>query len=70
LPNEIQIRAEKQYALFEVNPFHPSLRLKQVGRFWSVRINDAYRALAVRTANDFVWVWIGEHDQYERLISD
>ena len=37
LPEEIQRRAEKQYDLFAENPFHPSLHLKPVGEFWSVR---------------------------------
>ena len=64
LPEEIQRRAEKQYSLFEENPFHPSLHFKPVGDFWSVRVNDDYRALAVRNGNDFIWFWIGQHDEY------
>jgi len=43
--------------------------LKSVGGLWSVRINDAYRALAVREGDVFYWFWIGAHDQYERLIN-
>jgi len=68
LPEDIQRRAEKQYELFEENPFHPSLHLKPVGDFWSVRVTDNYRALAVRNGNDFTWVWIGPHDEYEMRI--
>jgi hypothetical protein len=68
LPLEIQRRAEKQYGLFAKNPFHPSLHLKPVGEFWSVRVTDDYRALAVRDGDDFVWVWIGSHDEYETQI--
>ena len=69
LPEEIQRRAEKQYSLFAENPFHASLHFKPVGNFWSVRIPGGYRALAVRKGNDFVWVWIGSHDEYELRIS-
>jgi hypothetical protein len=29
-----------------------------------------YRALAVEDGNDFIWVWIGTHDEYERMIKD
>jgi hypothetical protein len=48
LPVEIQAQADKQFALFSKNPSHPSLRFKQVGPFWSVRVSYSYRALAVR----------------------
>ena len=46
LPMEVQAQADKQYALFSQNPSHPSLRFKQVGTFWSVRVSYSYRALA------------------------
>ncbi len=68
LPADIQARADKQYELFSSNPGHPSLHLKQVGEFWSVRVTDAYRALAFRDGNEFTWFWIGSHDEYERII--
>jgi len=42
--------------------------LKQIGDFWSVRVTDAYRALAVRDENVFTWFWIGPHDEHERKI--
>jgi hypothetical protein len=50
------------------NPGHPSLRFKKVGSFWSARVGRDYRALAVEDGADFVWVWIGAHDEYDRLI--
>ena len=42
--------------------------MKPVGVFWSVRVTDAYRALAIREQNIFTWFWIGSHDEYEQLI--
>lgn len=68
LPREIHERASKQYVIFEQNPRHPPLQLKPVGEFWSARVNDAYRALAVREGNTFTWFWIGSHDEYERIL--
>ena len=68
LPTDTQARADKQYELFSSNPRHPSLHLKQIGDFWSVRVTDTYRALALRDGNEFTWVWIGSHDDYERII--
>jgi len=68
LPAHIRTRAEKQFNLFSADPSHPSLHLKQVGGYWSVRVSDAYRALARRNGNEFTWFWIGGHDEYERKL--
>jgi hypothetical protein len=68
LPDDIQRRADKQFALLIENPRHPSLQLKPVGEFWSARVTDAYRALAVREVNVLTWFWIGPHDEYERIL--
>ena len=65
---DAQRAADKQFELFRKDPTHPSLHLKPVGGLWSARINDAYRALAVREDDVFYWFWVGPHDQYERLI--
>ena len=61
-------RAYKQFTLFIANPQHPSIQLKPVGQFWSARVTDAYRALAIREASVFTWFWIGPHDEYMRLL--
>ncbi len=68
LPAEIQRLADKQFALFSADPNHPSLRLKPVGAFWSVRVSKSYRALARRRGESFYWFWIGDHADYERLL--
>ncbi|WP_071833206.1 type II toxin-antitoxin system RelE family toxin [Pararhizobium antarcticum] len=39
--------AVQNFEKLETNPKHPSLRLKQVGRFWSVRVGQSWCALAV-----------------------
>jgi hypothetical protein len=43
-------------------------RFKKVGGFWRVRIGEGYRALGYREGEYLVWVWIGTHDEYLRLI--
>lgn len=68
LPESTQRAADKQFARFRRDPAHPSLHLKQVGEFWSVRVTGDCRALALREKNIFYWFWIGDHDEYERLI--
>ena len=50
---------------------HPSLHFKRIGKFWSARAGLNwlnYRALAVKDGPDLVWVWIGPHDEYEKLV--
>ena len=64
----MQEQAIKQYRLFLQNPFHPSLRLKQIDVFWSVRITRSYRSLATREGELFAWFWIGPHEGYERIL--
>jgi hypothetical protein len=69
LPADIQRRADKQFDLFARNPKYPSVQLKPVGQFWSARVTDAYRALAIREENVLYWFWIGSHDEYTRLLN-
>jgi hypothetical protein len=68
LSKTVQQLARKNYNLLKVDPTHPSLNFKKVGKYWSVRIGLSYRALAVEDDSDFIWVWIGGHDEYDRLI--
>ncbi len=68
LPERVQSLARKDFALLKQDSGHPSLHFKKVGRFWSARIGLGYRALAVEDGADFIWVWIGAHDEYDRLI--
>jgi hypothetical protein len=68
LPERVRALADKNYALLKQNPQHPSLHLKKVGRFWSVRVGSRYRALAVEIDDGLLWFWIGSHADYDALI--
>ena len=68
LPHPIRERADKCFTLLKENPRHPSLNFKKVGQFWFVRIGLIHRALAIKDGEDFIWVWIGDHSEYERLL--
>jgi len=67
LPKHIQELASKQYRLLKRDPRHPSLHLKRIGRFWSVRVGLQYRALAIEVEDGLLWFWIGSHTDYDRL---
>ena len=69
LPVEVQRLADSCYELLRQDSRHPSLHLKKVGRFWSVRVGLHHRALAVEEGRDLVWFWIGTHAEYDRLLS-
>jgi hypothetical protein len=69
LPDDIQKLADKNFALLQQNPQHPSLRLKKVGIFWSARVGLHYRALAKDRAEGLVWFWIGHHSEYEKFLN-
>jgi hypothetical protein len=69
LPEEIQRRADKAYALLRQNPHYPSLHFKKVGSFWSVRVTLDYRALAVEVHDGYVWFWIGIHEDYNKILN-
>lgn len=68
LPPETRRAADEAYALLKADPHHPSLRLKRVGRYWSVRVGLRYRALSVDVDGGLLWFWIGNHADYDRLI--
>jgi hypothetical protein len=68
LPAEIQRLADRGYVLMRQDPRHPSLHVKKVGRFWSVRVGAHHRALALEQETDFVWFWIGSHAEYDILL--
>jgi hypothetical protein len=71
LPEQIRRQAREAYKLFKENPYHPSLRFKQIHPrkpVYSVRINIDYRAVGTRDGDEIVWFWIGSHTDYEKLI--
>ena len=68
LRTEIQDFADKNFQLLQHDPHHPSLRFKKVGGFWSARVGLHFRALANERAEGLVRFWIGDHNEYERLL--
>jgi hypothetical protein len=68
LPERIQKQADKAFDQLKRNPQHASVQFKQVGKFWSARVDKNIRALAVKAPDGWIWFWIGTHAAYERLI--
>jgi len=71
LPADMQKLAARNYRLWLQDPNHPSLhfrRLKSSEDRYTVRVGDRYRALGRLTAGTMIWVWIGTHSDYDRLV--
>jgi len=71
LPREVQELAVKNYHLWREDPSHASLHFRALeGRknLYTVRIGDHYRALGRREDGEFLWLWIGSHAEYDRMV--
>lgn len=69
LDEAIRELANRSFEILKENPRHPSLQLKRVGRYWSVRVGLHYRALAVEIPDGLLWFWIGDHGTYDRILA-
>jgi hypothetical protein len=70
LPWSVQDVAKNSFERLRTDPMYPSLHFKKVGKLWSVRVGIDHRALAVKDGDDYIWVWIGTHDEYKRLTKE
>ena len=71
LPRNVQQQARKAYQLWKVNPHYPSLHFKRVDDkepIYSARVSNNYRVLGFLEGDTVLWYWIGNHDEYERLL--
>ncbi|MBN8569745.1 MAG: hypothetical protein J0M18_08940 [Ignavibacteria bacterium] len=71
LPNHVKILAKKNFKLWINNPKHPSLNFKLINKeknIYSVRIGKGWRALGIREKDEIVWIWIGSHEDYNKLV--
>ncbi|MDP3877092.1 MAG: hypothetical protein Q8Q50_08930 [Methylobacter sp.] len=69
LPVEIRALAKKNFQLLKADHSHPSLQFKKVGKVWSARVGSNYRAVATQIEGGFLWVWIGTHAEYDKLLA-
>lgn len=71
MPSDIRKRARQAFKLWRDNPAHPSLLFKRVKEnqpLYSVRTGLGYRALGLLKADTITWLWIGNHDDYDRYL--
>ncbi|MEA1866537.1 MAG: hypothetical protein U9N19_00310 [Thermodesulfobacteriota bacterium] len=68
LPKHIKELADKNFEILKKNSIHPSLYLKKVGNYWSVRVGKKYRAVAIEMEKGLLWFWIETHATYDKLL--
>ena len=68
LPADVRSLADKSFALLKTNSRHPSLRLKNVGDYVSVRVGLSYRAVGIEVHDGVSWFWIGSHAEYDKIV--
>lgn len=67
----VRQQASRAYALWRVNPYHPSLQFKRVSQrqpIHSDRIGLGYRVLGLWEGDTITWFWIGSHAEYDTLL--
>jgi len=71
LPADAQRHARDAYELFKADPRHGSLQFKRIStkdsRVYSVRAGDHYRAIGLLERDTVTWIWIGTHEEYNKL---
>jgi hypothetical protein len=55
LPKQIRSLADKNFILLEANSSHPSLNFKPLGKYWSARVGLDFRAVAIKSGDDYIW---------------
>jgi hypothetical protein len=43
--------------------------LKKIRELWAVRVTKNYRALGFDEGDGILWFWIGNHQEYDQIIS-
>lgn len=69
LPKSVRSAAQNAFQKFSAHPEHPSLQLERLkfdSRAGSVRVTRNYRAVARRYEDDWLWFWIGSHEDFDR----
>ena len=47
----------------------PRFASKKVGKYWSARVTDGYRAVGTMDGDTVIWFFIETHDEYKRTIN-
>jgi hypothetical protein len=73
LPADVQRSAKKAFRIWLANSGHPSLEFKKLQGTktptYSARVGIHWRVVAARSGDDYVWLWIGSHSDYDKVVA-
>ena len=73
LPQDVQRSARRAFKTWLADSGHPSLEFKKLHGTkrpaYSARVGIHWRAVAVRSGDDYVWFWIGSHSEYDKVVA-
>jgi len=72
LPAHIRQQAADAFAIFQQDPYHPSLHFKRIHStqpIYSARITRGYRAVGIIEGDTIIWFWVGSHADYDNLLA-
>jgi hypothetical protein len=72
LPVHVQKQADEAYKCFKMNPYYPSLQFKCINKresIYSARVGNNYRVLGDKDGEAITWYWIGNHEEYNHMMS-
>ena len=65
-----KLAAQRAFRSFVQDPGHNSLQFKKLrghANYWSVRVSLDLRAVGKRQGDTIEWVWIGSHNEFDKL---
>ena len=69
LPQNIQKLADEAYARLKYDIHYPGVHFEKIeDGLYSGRVGLHYRALAIDVDDGYLWVWIGTHEEYNKLV--
>ncbi len=68
LPEAVRRVADTSFEQLRRDPRHPSLHFKKIRNLWSARVGMHHRALGIDVPGGILWIWIGSHADYDRLV--
>lgn len=71
LPDEVKSMADKNFLAIKNKENDPSLKVFRIGRYWSMQIDEKFRALGVEVEKEgLLWCWIGNYSDYNQFVPD
>ena len=72
IPKKVRKRVARVFVIWEGNPYHRGLHFEQKysrERLYSMWASKNYRMLGFKEGDTLYWWWIGQHDEYIKMLN-